>query len=146
MANSYGPKSIVTDGLIFAADAANQQCYVSGSDTIRSLITFSNTGSFNDGASWSSNNGGIFTFEGASDYIDFGTSNFGGTSITEFTADCWVYADDFNQSAAYIDNYNDGQFWLYSWTGAPGYLRGLVSIQKVAQNRSFLFSSKTRKK
>ena len=41
MANSYGPKGIVTDGLIFAVDAGNAQCYTSGSatgvDTISNL-------------------------------------------------------------------------------------------------------------
>ena len=130
MSFSNGPKGIVTEGLIFAIDAANPQSYTSGSDTIRSSISFSNTGSFNDaGASWSPNNGGVFTFGGAVDYINFGTSNFGGTSITEFTVECWAYADDFDQDAAYVDNYNDGQFWLYTWTGVAGYLRGLVSIQ-----------------
>ena len=45
MANSYGPKGIVTDGLIFSADAGNAQCYTSGSSTATNLINSSITGS-----------------------------------------------------------------------------------------------------
>ena len=33
MANSYGPQSIVQDGLVFVADAGNPLCYTSGSAT-----------------------------------------------------------------------------------------------------------------
>ena len=38
MANSYGPQSIIQDGLIFVADAGNTLCYTSGSSTCKDLI------------------------------------------------------------------------------------------------------------
>jgi hypothetical protein len=39
MANSYGPKSMVQNGLVFLCDPANSLCYTSGSSTITNLYS-----------------------------------------------------------------------------------------------------------
>ena len=88
MSFSNGPKGIVTEGLIFAIDAANPQSYTSGSDTIRSSISFSNTGSFNDaGVSWCPNNGGVFSFIPITNGIHYfiATDNIGCLSDTIYS-------------------------------------------------------------
>ena len=43
MAQSYGPKSITTDGLVFAIDADNSRCYPGTGTTIESLADMTNT-------------------------------------------------------------------------------------------------------
>ena len=38
MATDYGNKSIVTDGLVFLADAANKQSYIGSGTTVNDLV------------------------------------------------------------------------------------------------------------
>jgi hypothetical protein len=71
MANYYGTPAIVTDGLIFAVDAGNDQSYVTASLDTFSLVS-SETGSLKNETAWNSTNQGTWTFEGTDDYIDCG--------------------------------------------------------------------------
>lgn len=65
----YHSPSLVTDGLILAVDAANVKSY-SGSGTSSSDLSGQMTnGSLVNGVSFSSSNGGIFTFDGVNDRI-----------------------------------------------------------------------------
>ena len=73
MANSYGPKGIVTDGLVFAADAGNKQCFTSGESTCKDLIQGS-TGTLEGNTTFSSEAGGSWEFDGTSDDITWGTT------------------------------------------------------------------------
>jgi hypothetical protein len=73
MAFGNGPK-IVTDGLVFALDASDQNSYISGSLTWKDLSGNGNTGTLTNGPTYSSTNGGSVVFDGIDDYVDISTS------------------------------------------------------------------------
>lgn len=94
--NYYGG-SIVTDGLVFATDASNLISYESGSLTTYSL-TGSFSGSLTNGTSYSSNNGGIFVFDGTNDYINVSTPQLLNPGTGSMTVESWFRT---NQNATY---------------------------------------------
>jgi hypothetical protein len=69
MAFNYSPK-IVTDGLVFAVDAANKKSYP-GSGTTWSDLAGSNNGTLTNGPTFDSGNGGSIDFDGSDDYVNF---------------------------------------------------------------------------
>ena len=72
MAFFYSP-NVVTDGLVFAVDAANKKSYP-GSGTTWSDLAGSNNGTLTNGPTFDSGDGGSFDFDGTNDYVSF--SNF----------------------------------------------------------------------
>ena len=74
MSYSYG-KSIVTDGLVFYVDAANENSYP-GSGTTWTDLAGSNNGTLTNGPLFDSGNGGSIDFDGTNDYAEIsGTQN-----------------------------------------------------------------------
>ena len=71
MAFNYSPK-IVTEGLVFAVDAANRKSYP-GSGTNCTDIVGVSDGVLTNGVGYSLDNGGSFIFDGTDDYIDIDT-------------------------------------------------------------------------
>ena len=69
-----GP-DIVTDGLVFAIDAANEQSYISGSSNTFNLIDSSISGSVHNDVDYSFNNAGIWEFDGTDDNINLGDND-----------------------------------------------------------------------
>jgi hypothetical protein len=67
MAISYNT-SIVSDGLVFALDAANSRCYSGSGITVNGLLGGIG-GTLVNGVGFTSSNGGSFTFDGTNDYI-----------------------------------------------------------------------------
>ena len=67
MAFNYSPK-IVTDGLVFAVDAANKKSYP-GSGTTWTDLAGNNNGTLTNGPTFDSGNGGGITLDGVDDYI-----------------------------------------------------------------------------
>ena len=83
MANSYGPQSIVQDGLVFAADAGNTLCFTAGSATATDIIgdttlTLNNQTTISGTNSW--------LFDGTDDSI---TSTTGPTLSASASLSCW---------------------------------------------------------
>ena len=123
----YTGPHIVEDGLIYAIDAGSERSYP-GSGTAVTAITGVGNGTLTNGAGFDSANGGSWTFDGADDYIDFG-SNFlvPGISqydtITNFTIDVWVNWDVFAAGT------NDE---IISWwkTGGNTYLDGFLGTSR----------------
>ena len=74
MAFAYSPK-ILTDGLVFAVDAANKKSYP-GSGTTWTDLAGSNDGTLTNGPTFNSGDGGSIVFDGTDDLVDFG-NNFG---------------------------------------------------------------------
>lgn len=72
MAFNYSPK-IVTDGLVFAVDAANKKSYPGSGTTWYDLAGTSN-GTLTNGPTFDSGNGGSIEFDGSDDYTDFGNT------------------------------------------------------------------------
>ena len=83
MATDYGNKSIVTDGLVFLADAANKQSYPGSGTTANTLLGTSNA-TLNGGATFDSANLGNFSCDGVDDYIQTQIPDPGNQATTEF--------------------------------------------------------------
>ena len=87
MGLTHSPK-IVTDGLVFYVDAANGRSYP-GTGTACTDLKNGLEGTLQNGAAFSSNNAGIFAFDGTNDQIVF-TDNI---SINEGTFVAWLKRD-----------------------------------------------------
>jgi len=96
MSYSYG-KSIVTDGLVFYVDAANDNSYPGSGGTWSGLVG-GNDGSFNNmdnvnnpSNNYDSANGGSILFDGSNDYATIGYQMPSQSSTTTFTWNLWIY-------------------------------------------------------
>ena len=87
MATIGGPNTIET-GLIVSVDAANPTSYPGSGTTWRDLSGNSKNGT-TSGATYGSQNGGVFNFDGVNDTISFGTGNTF-FPLTSFTIDLWT--------------------------------------------------------
>jgi len=87
MATFGGPNTVET-GLIVSVDAANPLSYPGSGTTWRDLSGNSKNGT-TSGATYGSQNGGVFNFDGVNDTISFGTGNTF-FPLTNFTIDLWT--------------------------------------------------------
>ena len=102
MGTSYNPP-IVTDGLVFCVDAANQRSYPKSGTTWSDLVG-SNDGTMQNmtASNFSDNNGGILSFDGVNEDIDCGTNFSDYISGTKsFSIECFVYPQ--NSQVNYAD-------------------------------------------
>jgi len=72
MSYNFG-KGIVTDGLVFYVDAANDNSYP-GTGTDWADLSGSTTATLTNGPTFDSGNGGSIAFDGTNDYTDFGNT------------------------------------------------------------------------
>ncbi len=121
--------SIVTDGLVFALDAANPRCYSGSGLTVNGLVSGIG-GTLVNGVGFTSSNYGSFIFDGNDDYIILNTQPINSSA---FTLIAYVKFSSFttHNSAARrlvaIDGtgYTGNTFSLYiSGTGQIGYILG----------------------
>jgi hypothetical protein len=107
MGTSYNPP-IVTDGLVFCVDAANQRSYP------KSGTTWSDLAGANDGTltnmtfanNFSSDNGGVFTFDGSDESVDCGNP---GWSASYLTVTAWIYITTGSRYQHIVDS--SGNIW-----------------------------------
>ena len=97
---NYYQAPIVTDSLVLAVDAGNLVSYESGSATVYPLAGSIN-GTLINGTSFSSGNGGYWSFDGANDYISWG-DNFDLTA-TSISGTVWGWANSLNSYLPWID-------------------------------------------
>lgn len=117
MAGNNGPK-IVTDGLVFCANAADKKSYIGSGTSWRDLTQYSANGTINGSMGFSSNNGG-YLIGGAYDsgkYINWGA----GLSQVNFTS------SNFTISTMVLMNavvFTAGQFGIFGYgqTTTRGY-------------------------
>ena len=118
MANSYGPKGIVTDGLIFAVDAGNVQSWnpnVSTSGSCTSLInSLEYTGSMIGSVSGSLGQYSSWVFNGTSDFINF-PNDIGVNGLTGASCFCWINSDSISTNKAIAVK------WDYQTQGCFGF-------------------------
>ena len=90
MSYKYGP-SIVTDGLVFYVDAANDNSYP-GTGTTWGDLVGGTDGTLTNGSTYDSANGGSIVFAGDDDLI---TTTLTSNTIfnSTFTVSCWFNAD-----------------------------------------------------
>ena len=129
MATNYNP-SVVTDGLVFALDAANPKSYP-GSGTTWYDIIGNRNGSF-EGATYSSNDLGSVVLDGSNDYVQipydsYWDSNVFGTA-TNFTLESWCKPAEFVNWDTIVMKWNPSLGGWYSshqgasiWTNANGF-------------------------
>jgi hypothetical protein len=88
-----GGNSIITNGLILNLDAGNSASYPGTGTTWTDLSGQNNNGTLvtgpgNPGPTWSSTDGGIFSFDGVNDYVDLSTKLR--LNDSDLTYDFWV--------------------------------------------------------
>jgi hypothetical protein len=117
---NYYQAPIVTDGLVFAADAGNLVSYDSGSTTTYSL-TGSISGSLLNGTGYLNSDGGVWDLDGSDDRIALG---YQPTMLTsDITQEAWVKADNMYNWSGIISN-------MPSW--GTGFSLQIGPIQNIA--------------
>jgi hypothetical protein len=118
--------SIVSDGLVFALDAANSRCYSGSGITVNALVGIGVT--LVNGVGFSSLNTGYFSLDGTNDAIPFTITNFSNIISVEI----WMKIKSFAISMPFGFNRYD----VYVYSGAIGYntatandIYGLTSTQ-----------------
>jgi len=102
-----GP-NIVTDGLVFAVDAANPSSYVSGSGIWKDQTVNQNDGTLTNNPTFDSGNGGSIAFDGSNDYIDNDNVLSQVLNNTNGTISSWIKLDDATLSSLQeIISFND---------------------------------------
>ena len=92
--------NIVTDGLVFYVDPAYKKSYP-GSGTTSTDLVNSVTGTLQSSGMFENTNNGVFDFDGATNYIDFGNADE--LNITEFiTISAWVKASSSSTDRCYV--------------------------------------------
>jgi len=123
----YNP-SIVTDGLVFQVDAANIKSYSGSGTNITNLSNSSYTGVLNNGVGYSSNNNGVFTFDGSNDYISFLPNNIFNIGTGDFTLLVWHKTSNKSNYSTImsLDDGNGTGYLLYTTIGS-GVMRNWVA-------------------
>ena len=134
MAFNYSPK-IVTDGLVFAVDAANKKSYPGSGTTWSDLSGNGNNGTLTNGPTFDSGNGGNIVFDGSDDIVQgTGISNGGGSGTSQ-SYNIWFKIDN-------PTNGNQGLFFWDQYNGIATYsVGGEIFIQTRGDNSIGDFSS-----
>lgn len=88
MSTSYPFKTIVTNGLVFYLDAANNKSYPGTGSTWDDLFK-SFSGTLINSPSFSNNNGGVMELDGVNDYINIPHGGALAFSTSDFTVSVW---------------------------------------------------------
>jgi len=128
---NYYQGQIITDGLVFAADAGNLVSYENGDTTTYSL-TGSLSGSLINGVGYNNNHGGAWVFDGTDDYINLGNQSLISGDfcidlwykLTEAKSEHYFFSTGYNSAGSIL--IFTGGIWLNSsaqngrMPGAPG--------------------------
>ena len=121
--------SIVSDGLVFALDAANSRSYSGSGTQVSSLVTGMG-GTLNNGATFSTANSGSFVFDGTNDIL-----NFTGVDIFDsiYTQCAWFKMNILQPSLILDGGYAgtvayNGRIDFYFKDVSPFFLRANLSL------------------
>lgn len=89
-ANVLAYSNVVTDGLVFYADAGIASSYPGSSTAVYDLSGNGSTGTLYNGVGYTTSNGGALTFDGVDDYGTF-PANSANNLTGSMTAAVWVY-------------------------------------------------------
>ena len=139
--------SIATSGLIFCVDAGNPRCYPGSGTTCIDLSPNGFTGTLINGVGWSSQQGGYFTFDGSTQYINIPNSTILNPTQS-MTVMAWVYPTTIRDNSSIM-----GKGTTTSGSGgydlridappSPGPSVNLVKYFVIDQRVSFSFSANT---
>ena len=98
---------IVTDGLVFCVDAGDKMSYP-GAGTTWTDLKGGNNGTLTnmDAANFSNDNGGILSFDGSNESVDYGDPGF---STSYLTVTSWVYITTGSRYQHIVDS--SGNTW-----------------------------------
>ena len=118
-----GAQPIVTDGLIFAVDAANYQSYPGSGTTWKDLSGNGNDGTLVNGPTFDSGNGGSLVFDGSNDHVTLGyKENLVGNNITH---EAWVNASYMSNWHGIISNMDS---WGYGFSLQMGPTQNIAAM------------------
>ena len=138
MAFRYSPK-IVTDGLIFAVDAANKKSYPGSGTTITDIGGRENTGTLTNGPTFASGDGGSIAFDDTNDYITFGnTSTLNFEWNDPHSIEVWLKRSNSGSSYIVGKNESSGNYrgTEFTFSGADA-VQYLLRNTNSASNRIF---------
>jgi hypothetical protein len=104
MGITYNPR-VITDGLVLALDAGNRKSYPGSGTTWTDLSVRSGITTLTNGPTYSSSNGGSFSFDGTDDYV---STNYTQTSVTQYTIDVWFKSTDTGTQNTFVQNRGTG--------------------------------------
>lgn len=108
MAFNYSPK-IVTNGLVFAVDAANTKSYPGTGATWKDLSGNNNNGSTAFSPTFSNLYGGSFVFNGTN-YVSFPSTTVNPLNGDTLTVEVWIRHNTFGTSGP-----QDGRGYISNW-------------------------------
>lgn len=114
MAFAHSPK-IVTDGLVYALDAANTKSYAGSGTAAYDLTGTATSSTLQNAVGYTAGNLGAFDFDGTNDFIGISYSSQPATS--QITVIAWVYPD--------VDATTGGRTRGSAWGGPGGMYLGL---------------------
>jgi len=97
MGITRGP-NIVTDGLVFAVDAANPSSYPGAGTTWKDQTVNQNDGTLINGPTFDSGNGGSIVFDGVNDYVDFDDI----LDLSVLSVNMWINCDVYNSGRQFL--------------------------------------------
>lgn len=83
MATQYSFGKVVTNGLVLSLDAADRNSYPGSGTTWRDMSGNRTTATLVNSPTFSTNNGGYFSFDGGDDYVEFTAVDLGTTATVE---------------------------------------------------------------
>jgi len=117
---------IIKNGLVFNMDAANRASYPKTGTLATDTITSTISGSLESGATFETNDNGIFSFDGVDDNISVTTTNLSDT--TELTVNCWVKTSDISTDGGSYRAYFATGPWSGKWKLSVNTSNGKIDI------------------
>lgn len=129
---SVGSLDIITNGLVFYVDGANDKSYPGTGTSWNDLTSGASNGVLTNGPTFNSSNGGSIVFDGINDYVSF-TSNNKLAITGDMTICAWIYVNSLSGYNGIVGKTNGGfpnPYDLYTnpSSGALTFLRGNGSI------------------
>ncbi len=142
----YTGPNIVTSGLILQLDAANTKSYPGSGTTWTDLSGNGNNGTLTNSPTFSSANGGIFTFNGTNQFINCGNNS--SIQITVGTISAWVrtttpgasFRSIIAKQSAWGLFFNDGILVTYDWGNAQTRTTGLNIANGIWNHTAMTFT------
>jgi len=142
----YTGPNIVTSGLVLQLDAANTKSYPGSGTTWTDLSGNGNNGTLTNSPTFSSANGGIFTFNGTNQFINCGNNS--SIQITVGTISAWVrtttpgasFRSIIAKQSAWGLFFNDGILVTYDWGNAQTRTTGLNIANGIWNHTAMTFT------
>jgi hypothetical protein len=107
-------ENIVTENLILNVDAGLVSSYPRNGSTFYNLTDVNVNGTAYNGPSFSTSNGGYFSFDGSDDVITLSTGiNSYGLIDTSYSVDAWIYLSAVNRVNGIIGDHQYGWWGFY---------------------------------